>query len=171
MQPVLAQDLPKISEQAQRYTVTLKKGLKWHDGEDITADDIVFTIEAIQNPQARSPLRAAWQGVSVEKVNDYTVTFTLSTNFAPFIVNLTQAIVPEHLLQETPPSQLEDSNFNYQPVGSGPFIFSKLITLVEGDIIERESRVQLLRNQDYFDQENKFSLDTFYFWIVPNRQR
>jgi len=47
-----------------------------------TADDVVFTINAIQNPDTRSPYRTAWQGVAVIKISDYTLTFDLKNPYA-----------------------------------------------------------------------------------------
>ncbi len=57
----LAEDLPKISENGQEYTIKMKQSAQWHDGTVVTADDVVFTIQTLQNPQFNSPRRADWQ--------------------------------------------------------------------------------------------------------------
>ena len=92
----LAQDL-KISADGKTYTVFLKEGATFHDGEPVSADDVVFTVKTIQNPQYKSVLRANWQGVSVEKLDSHTVRFTLRSPYAPFIENLATGILPKHL--------------------------------------------------------------------------
>ena len=53
----------EISEDKLTYSFHLKKDVKWHDGEPFTADDVLFTIQAIQDPAYKSPLRQSWQGV------------------------------------------------------------------------------------------------------------
>jgi ABC-type transport system substrate-binding protein len=59
------------------YTFTLRKNATFHDNIPVTADDVVFTISKTQDPALKSPVRANWNGVEVEKVDDRTVRFTL----------------------------------------------------------------------------------------------
>ena len=172
LQPVLARSL-EANEQARQYTLTLKEGLKWHDGEDLNADDVVFTIETIKNPDAQSPLRFNWEGVSVDKVDDLTLKFTLPASFSPFASNLTLAVLPQHLLQSENIKQLRNANFNYQPVGSGPFIFNRLVAL-SGNVDDKEFRIELDRNPSWSEIDvNQQSplLDSLHLWVVPNAQR
>ena len=58
-----------IGDDKKTYLVTLKKNLFWSDGEPLTADDVVFTFESIQNAEVGSPLFTAFQGVKIEKVD------------------------------------------------------------------------------------------------------
>ena len=51
------------------WTIRLRDNLSWHDGVRLTADDVVFTIEKIQDPETRSPLFVTWQGVVPERVS------------------------------------------------------------------------------------------------------
>ena len=173
LQPVLAQSL-EVNEQARQYTLTLKEGLKWHDGEDLNAADVVFTIETIKNPAARSPLRFNWQGVSIDKIDDLTIKFTLPSSFSPFATNLALAVLPQHLLVSEDIKQLRNSAFNYQPVGSGPFIFDRLVSLAAGGIDDKEFRIELDRNPAWLainpDQENPL-LDSLHLWVVPDARR
>src|SRR3990167_9368008 len=62
-----------VSEDGKVYTVTLRPGVKWHDGEEVTADDVVFTAQVLQDPAYKSPLRANWLSVDVAAVDRYTV--------------------------------------------------------------------------------------------------
>jgi len=96
----LVPDLAKrfeISEDGLAYTFILKDDLVWHDGKPITADDIVFTVEKAQDPTLRSPKRASWDGVTVEKINDKEVRFTLLQPYTPFLENTTMGILPKHI--------------------------------------------------------------------------
>ena len=166
LRPVLAESLSS-DERAQQYIVELRPGLKWHDGEDLTADDVVFTVNTIQNADAASPLRADWEGASVAKIDDLTVKFNLEASFSPFGANLVLPILPEHLLDSIEPRQLRSAGFNFQPVGSGPFVFERL-TPVGGGLDDRELRIQLSRNEDWPDRP---LVEALHFWVVPTPER
>ena len=166
LQPILAAGLSS-DEKAQQYIVDLRPGLKWHDGEDLTADDVVFTVKTIQNAAASSPLRADWEGASVSKIDDLTVKFNLEASFSPFAANLVLPILPEHLLSEIEPRQLRSAAFNLQPVGSGPFVFDRL-TPVGGGVDDRELRIQLSRNDGWPEES---LIDALHFWVVPTPER
>jgi peptide/nickel transport system substrate-binding protein len=66
-----------ISDDGKTYTVTLRGGALWHDGMPVTAQDVLFTIQAIQDPAYKSPLRQNWQGIETEAKDDRTVVFNL----------------------------------------------------------------------------------------------
>jgi len=117
----------EIGESSRDYTFTLKKGLVWSDDYPITADDIVFTIKTIQNPAIRSPKKASWEGVIVEKIDERTVKFTLKQPYAPFLENLTIGILPKHIWGNLAPEQFVYSSYNNNPIGSGPFKIKDII--------------------------------------------
>ncbi len=115
----------KASADYKTWTVSLKEDLRWSDGEKITSDDIVFTLEAIQNPEARSPLFAAWQGVEAERTGEREVQFVLKTPYAFFLENLKGfKVVPEHIFAAIPAENLRLSDYNFEPVGNGPYAFT-----------------------------------------------
>ncbi len=126
------------------YRVKLRDDVYWHDGEKLTADDVVFTYEAIQHPDTSSPLAASWKGIEAQALDEYTVSFSLPNEYTPFPHSLTNGIIPEHLLGDTPFEQLRASDQNFEPVGSGPFIFNRLFLGSE------RSQVNLTRNKDYY---------------------
>lgn len=103
------------------YTATLRKDAKFHDGEAVTADDVIFTIQKINDPGIKSPRRGNWDGVAVEKVDDQTITFTLKKAYSPFIYNLTTGILPKHIWNNVNDDEFSFSQFNTLPVGSGPY--------------------------------------------------
>jgi len=108
------------------YTFTLKKELKWQDGNPITADDVIFTIKTIQNPDFKSPLQANWVGVDVEKVDDLTIRFILKKPYAAFLENCTVGILPQHIWQNIPPENFAFDSHNLDAIGSGPFKIKKI---------------------------------------------
>ncbi|QQS19576.1 peptide ABC transporter substrate-binding protein [Candidatus Saccharibacteria bacterium] len=116
-----------VDASGRQYTLTLKPGLTWHDGTAITAKDVVFTYQLIQNPDTRSPLLSSWQGIVVAASNPNTVVFTLPSALTAFPHSLTTGIVPFHILGDVPVFQLRSDSFNTTtPVGAGPFMWDNL---------------------------------------------
>lgn len=116
----------EISPDGLSYTFIIKPGASFHDGEPLRADDVIFTVELAKNPALKSPVRASWEGVNMEKVDDRTVRFILKRPYAPFLENATLGIVPKHVWKDIQPEQMSLSEFNINPVGSGPFKVSKV---------------------------------------------
>lgn len=115
-----------ISEDGRTYTFTIREGATFHDGEPITADDILFTIALAQDPAIKSPKRANWDGVAVEKVSDTEVSFTLRAPYAPFISNATIGILPKHLWERVSAEEFPFSTLNTEAVGSGPYAIASV---------------------------------------------
>jgi peptide/nickel transport system substrate-binding protein len=113
------------------FTVTMRKDAKWHDGQKVTADDVVFTVGLMKDPSARAVMNASWRGIDVAKVNEYTVQFTLPAAYAAFPQALTFSVLPEHLLKTIDPVNLRESGFSDAPIGSGPFSLRLLQTIDE----------------------------------------
>ena len=124
--PDLAAADPEISEGGKTVTITLKENVKWHDGEPFSADDVVFTITTIQNPAFKSPIRANWLGVDVEKVSDSMVRFHLLDPYAPFLERLTLKILPAHLWKTVTPENFALTPLNLQAIGTGPYRIEKI---------------------------------------------
>jgi peptide/nickel transport system substrate-binding protein len=116
----------EISKDGLTYTFTLKNNIFWHDGEPVTADDVVFTIEKAKETGVRSPKRANWDGVSVEKINDRQIRFILQRQYSPFLENATMGIIPKHIWENIDPVQFEQVRFNREPIGSGPYKLKKI---------------------------------------------
>ncbi|HET6863596.1 MAG TPA: peptide ABC transporter substrate-binding protein [Candidatus Saccharimonadales bacterium] len=140
----------KISGAAQnRYTVHLKHNINWQDGYPFKADDVVFTYRTIQNIEAQSPLYSSWQGITITKLDDYTVNFDLPNSLSAFPYSLTNGIVPAHLLSGIPAEQLRSAAFNSKPVGTGPFDL-KFIEASGSTLQEQEQRISLAANTHYY---------------------
>ncbi|HAS80943.1 MAG: hypothetical protein UR25_C0001G0043 [Candidatus Nomurabacteria bacterium GW2011_GWE1_32_28] len=113
----------EVSEDNLIYTFTLKDNLYFHDEKSISSDDIIFTINKIKDPIIKSPKKGSWEGVSVEKIDEKTIKFTLKQPYASFLENTTLGIMPSHLWDASP---LELNEANTQPIGSGPYKVSKV---------------------------------------------
>lgn len=120
--PDLAASQPIVSASQRQFTIKLKPGLTWQDGQKITADDIIFTIQTIQNPAYQSPFLKNWQNTIVKKIDDTTVEFDNPDISAPFVTNFTIGILPKHLWANIAPSDFTKNPLNLAPIGSGPFV-------------------------------------------------
>ena len=113
-----------VSEDGLEYTFRIDKDKYFQDGVKVTSDDIIFTIETIQNPSINSPLYPNWVNVEIKKVDDFTVKFILKKKYNQFSNFFTVGILPKHLLSEFTPKRFKEDTYNLEPVGSGKYIFS-----------------------------------------------
>ena len=109
-----------VSSDGKTYDFIIKSSAVFHDGVPLTADDIIFTVAAIQNPANKSPREALWNGVVATKINDHEVSFTLQQPYAPFLETTTLGILPKHLFTKTS-EDMSSNGININPVGSGPY--------------------------------------------------
>jgi peptide/nickel transport system substrate-binding protein len=143
--------LPDIAEKSslstdgKEYTFTLKPDVTFTDGTALTADDVVYTIQQVQNPSNKSPKRANWDGVLVEKIDDRTIKFTLTQPYAPFLENLTVGILPQELWQNNTSDSFALSELNTNPIGSGPYKIKAIRKNSNGIPLSYE----LVPNDDY----------------------
>lgn len=158
----LAGDLAErwsVDEAGTTYTVKLKPNLTWHDGRPLTADDVAFTYQVIQNPDARSPLFSSWSGITVKAVDTRTVTFALPNPLASFPYSLTTGIVPRHILGGIAMADMRSVSFNStRPVGAGPFQW-QAIELTGGSAERRQEKIALKAFDHY--QAGKPKLNGF----------
>ncbi len=105
------------------YTFTLRSDVRWQDNARFDAEDVLFTIHAIQEPayRASSDLAAFWRTVAVTKVDSLTIRFQLTQVYAPFLNYTTIGILPAHVLKDYAPQDLLQHSFNRKPIGTGPF--------------------------------------------------
>ncbi|OGI89963.1 hypothetical protein A3I90_01040 [Candidatus Nomurabacteria bacterium RIFCSPLOWO2_02_FULL_41_9] len=113
----------EISENGLIYTFTLKDDLYFHDGNPLTIEDIIFTIEKVKDPLLKSSKKAFFDGVTVEKIDDKTLKFTLRQPYASFLNNMTLGIIPGALWRGSP---LELNDANTKPIGSGPYMITEI---------------------------------------------
>jgi len=118
----------QIDETGRVYTFTLRTDLTWHDGRALTADDVLFSLRAVQNPgfAGDRAIREAWRNVLVDRVNDRTVRCVLNASAAPLLSLATFPILPAHLLGDLPPEEWATSPFSQAPVGAGPYRLREL---------------------------------------------
>ncbi len=113
----------EMSDNGLVYTFKLKDNLKFHDGKPITSDDVLFTVSKVKDSVLKSPRKINWEGITVEKIDEKTIKFTLKQPYSSFLDSATLPIMPAHLWNNSP---IELNLANTEPVGSGPYFVDEV---------------------------------------------
>ena len=118
-----------VAQDGTIYNFSLRQDAVWHDGEPVTSDDVIFTIERMMGPGSLYPqdIKDLWSNIEITRLNDKNLKFTLPEPFVPFMDYLTFGVLPKHLLEAVPPDQMATADFNINPIGSGPYRFDQLL--------------------------------------------
>ena len=143
------------NEDGSVWTVKLREGLQWSDGEPITNEDVIFTAELLKNPAVNSVFDSNLANVKVSENDKGQIVFELPSTYADFITALNFPIVPSHVLKDVDPQTLIEHNFSNTPVTSGPFSFNAVQTTSQAD----EKVYYLTSNPHYY--KGKTLLDSF----------
>ncbi len=145
----------EFDEASCTYTFHLTEGVKWHDGEDFTAEDVKFTIEAILDPENGSENAANYEDVEeIRVLDDHTILFRLAAPNVAFLDYMTMAVLPEHLLAG---EDMQESDFFRHPVGTGPYQLERW---------DAGQAITLAANETYF--QGRPQIDRILFKIVTD---
>jgi peptide/nickel transport system substrate-binding protein len=153
-----------ISPDGLIYTFNIKDDARFHDGQKVTADDIVYTVQMAQDVTLRSPKRNNWIGVEVEKTNETEVIFRLKQPYSPFLENTTLGILPKHIWGNATTEEFSFSSYNIEPIGSGPY----KINMVKRNKSGIPTYYELKSFTDYSLDEPFISNLTFSFYPNEN---
>ncbi len=141
MEPYVAHDW-EYSDDGLEWTFYLRDDVYFHDGELLTAEDVVYTYMTILDPDYTGVRASSYAPVEeVVAEDDFTVRFSLHTPYAPLLSTLGMGILPSHLYSDTPVAELRELDVNMEPVGSGPYTFKEW---------QSGQYVILERNPDFF---------------------
>ncbi|MFM8321217.1 MAG: peptide ABC transporter substrate-binding protein [Chloroflexota bacterium] len=154
-----------ISQDVKVYNFSIRADAAWHDGQPLTSDDIIYTVELLRSEDLPLPqdLREFWQQVEVLALDEKTIQFRLPEPFSPFLDYLTFGVLPKHLLGKLSPAEVVNAGFNLAPVGSGPYRFEGLD--VQDDRIRA---VVLVANENYYGR--KPFIEKMIFRYYPDEQ-
>jgi peptide/nickel transport system substrate-binding protein len=155
--PVLAAEVPSranggLSADGKSVTWKLKRGVKWHDGKDFTADDVVFTAQYAGDPAAAMTTVNVYKDIKVTKVDSHTVRidFPKPTPFwAEPLVGSPGLILPKHVFEPFMGAKSRDNPANLKAVGTGPY---KVVDFKPGDMLRAAAHTEYhVPNQPFFD--------------------
>lgn len=150
----------KLSDDEKIYTFYLRNDVEWSDGKPFSADDVVFTIEAIKNDKYQSPQRPAWVNIGIKKIDDLTVQFQLEKPYAPFLALASAGILPKHIWEKVPVASINLADANTKPVGTGPYVFRSFVKDKAGVI-----KLYILdRNENYYGVKSNIKRITLKFY-------
>ncbi|KLU25089.1 peptide ABC transporter substrate-binding protein [Caballeronia mineralivorans PML1(12)] len=149
----------RISDDGKVYTFDLQTGVKWHDGQPFTADDVVFSIDKFLrqvHPRARVIINQFVE--SIKATSPAQVRIVLKTPFPPFLkafVSDNMPMVPKHIYDGT---DFASNPANQHPIGTGPFKFQEW---------KKGQYIVLVRNPDYWRPGLPY-LDKIVFRVIPD---
>ncbi|MCC7160145.1 hypothetical protein IT399_00230 [Candidatus Nomurabacteria bacterium] len=125
----------EMSKDGLIYKFVLKDNIYFQDGKKVTTDDIIFTINKTKDSVIKSPHKVDWEGVTVTKIDDKTIEFSLKKPYPLFLENATLGILPEHIWANSP---IELNTANINPIGSGPYMVKNIMKETSGIVISYE---------------------------------
>lgn len=145
--PYAAEGMEKVDDTT--FDVTIRSGMTWHDGEDVTIEDVKFTYEYVKEHSPKLSGRAE-PIESTEIVGDRKIRFNLKEPYAPFLANTlgTIYLLPKHIWEDVPDNVDAEQATNWpnsEAIGSGPFKFENW---------RRAEQMRLTANEDHFDTPN-----------------
>ncbi len=159
LEPRIAEALPQVSADGLTYIFKIRKGVKFQNGRELVADDVVYTITRVINPETGSPGAGFFMGINgaqefvdgkaisvsgIQAIDPYTVAFTLTTPDVTFMNKMAlnfAYIVPKEEVEKA------GVNFGHKPVGTGPFILKDWVV---------DQQLVFERNPNYFFEGRPF---------------
>jgi peptide/nickel transport system substrate-binding protein len=155
--PVLASELPDLekdtlSRDGKTVTWKLKPNVKWHDGQPLTADDLIFTWQYVTDPATAAVSIGSYKDMTVEKVDNLTIRLHFD-NPTPFwanpFVGQRGNIIPKHHFEAYKGAKSREAPANLKPVGTGPY---KFVSFSPGDLVRGEAFMDYhVPNRPFFD--------------------
>ena len=149
-------EMPEVSGDGTVFTFTLREGVKFHNGRELTADDVAYTIMRVIDPETMSPGQSFYFTIKgseefangeadsvegIEVLDDYTIRFTLTQADASFLNVMAlnfSFIVPKEEIEKW------GEDFGHHPMGTGPFVFQEWVP---------GQSLTFVRSEEYFRPE------------------
>lgn len=152
----------KVSEDGLTWTIPIKHGIKFHDGNELTADDVVFTISSVMDKDYTGPRASNVESIKEIKATDkYTVQIVLKEPYAPLLEDISFGILEKKMFDGVKVADMDKAESNFKPVGTGPYKFKEY---------KRGQYVVLERNENWFASQQYGGapfLQTVRYKIIP----
>lgn len=153
-------------ENGRVFVLNIKENITWDDEKPLTSDDVVFTIETIQELGNQSPFMKNVQGMVAERASELQVRISLPVPYSFFEESMkTVFVLPKHIFGNVPPQNIRLSSYNLEPVGGGPYKFKSFAQRKDGFI----SEYTLIRNENYFGEQA--FIEKFVFKFFENEEK
>ena len=143
LEPCLAESW-ELSPDQLTYTFHLRHGVRWHDGQSVTADDVKFSFDKLMDPKTDdAPIRSYFTSVkSCEILDPYTIRFVTTQRYFKMkeVIGTYLSILPRHVFEKGDPD-FNKNAFGRHPIGTGPYKFVRWDT---------GSQIVIERNDDYW---------------------
>ena len=154
-----------VSNDQLNYTITIRDDVLWHESDKDTveyldANDVMATFNYITDSKYKSPLYISFKGVSITKITDHQVKFTLKKPYTPFPSLLTFGIMPSHIWDGIKAENISLAEYNLKPIGSGKWKYESFIKNKQGQI----KSYTLAKNDKYYDKVPYINKITFKFY-------
>ncbi|MBM4135452.1 MAG: peptide-binding protein [Nitrospira sp.] len=144
-----------ISSDGLKITFHLRKGVKWHDGVEFTAEDVLFTYKTVIDPKVPTPYSSNYGPVEkVEALDKYTLRVTYKEPYAPALESWGMGIIPKHILEG---KDITNEYYNRNPLGIGPYKLKEWVT---------GQKIVLEAFDDYF--EGKPKVDKYIARVISD---
>lgn len=144
-----------VSDDSLKWTFLLRKNVKFHDGVELTSEDVKFTIEEIIHSIPINPFAGGLADIKSIQIRDrYTVEIILNRPSIFFLYNMDVEILPAHILKE----RESQNDFGLHPVGTGPFKLSQW----------KDNEIVFEVNKDYF--RGRPYIDNIVARVYPNQE-
>jgi ABC-type transport system substrate-binding protein len=177
LMPQLRAKLPEllgIGEHNPIISFFLRKGIRWHDGQPLTAEDVKFTYQAIVDPKNASPRASSFDPIKAVEIPDpLTARVIYKQLYAPAIIDWAMGLIPKHLLDDAAlareaqarglsPAErktfsIRNSDFSRRPIGTGPYKFTEW---------RPDQFIRLTRSDSYWDRKPEYA--ELYFRVIPD---
>jgi peptide/nickel transport system substrate-binding protein len=145
----------EVSPDGLQILFHLRRGVRWHDGAEFTAEDVTFTYDTVTDPKIPTPYSSNYGPVkTVEASDKYTVKVTYHEPFAPALESWGMGIIPKHLLYN---KDITTEDYSRNPIGTGPYRLREWVT---------GQKVILEAYKTYF--EGRPGIDTFIARVIPD---
>lgn len=150
----------EFSQDCLELTWKLKRDIKWHDGHPFTAEDVLFTYQAMINPKTPTAYKEDFLAVkSAEVIDPYTFRVRYARPLAKAVQSWSMWMLPKHLLEKyVADGKLKDSPENSRPVGTGPYRFQEW---------KSGEKVVLVSNNEYYG--GRPYLGRIVYRVIPNQ--
>lgn len=150
----------KISNDGLVYDIKLREDVLWHNGDKLSANDVIFTYEKIKDRKYDSPLRSSFLGIEMEGIDDYNFRFVLAEAYSALPELLTFGIMPQKIWSQIIPEYFGLAKPNLQAIGSGPYELKDFAHLENsGKIVQ----YNLIANKNYYAEVPKTNIKFFLY--------